>query len=56
MFNRELGQAEVFNEDQFLDKLKEEVVEKFSTNFLQLQIELDSLKRQTKLDTVERLL
>jgi len=37
--NRELGEArdKPFQETEFLDRLKEEVVDKFNFNFLQIQ-------------------
>lgn len=37
-------------------KLKEEVVDNFSNNFLKLQLEIDNLHRASKLDNVENLL
>jgi hypothetical protein len=57
MANRELGEAnKPFSEDDFMSKLKEEVVDKFSNNFLRLQVDLDQLKKVSKLEAVEAIL
>lgn len=37
LMNKELGEAKKpFNEDDFIDKLKEEVIGKFNSNFAQI--------------------
>lgn len=52
--NREEGEMEKpFNEDDFLVKMREEVVDKVSSNFVHLQMDIDNLKRHTKADKLE---
>lgn len=50
------SQANQFDEDEFLMKLREEVVDKFSSDFAKLQKELDNLKKIEKMEEIEDLL
>lgn len=54
MMNREAGEMDKpFNEDEFLLKMKEEVVDKVSSNFVHLQMDINTLKKHTKADKLE---
>ena len=51
-----LPKAKEFDEEDFLVKLKEEVVDRFDLDFLKLHQELTAIKRTAKLEEVETLL
>ena len=41
-----------FDEDEFLMKLREEVVDKFTTDFARIHREIDTIKKTSKLEEV----